>query len=306
MAAPTAETALLQILLGAGAAPAAGTGQPVLAGAPHERLFPATAPAGRAGGFVLFAGGDWLLGAASLPGGAALEANTAQLYRDLFAAARGRHLARIWNYVPAINAPGAGGLENYRAFCRARSCEFEREFGPAGTRQMSAASAVGCDADRLTVVFAASRRAPRHCENPQQVPAYDYPPAYGPRAPSFARATIVAAERGTGDVFISGTAAIRGHASVAAGDTAAQVACTLDNLAAISRACGLGDDLARGRAARRHFKIYVRHAAEQAAIAAQLEGALLAPGDEATYVRADICRAELSVEIEATLLGVHD
>lgn len=305
MAAPTADAAWLQVSPGAGATPALSTGQPVLAGPVLEQLFPAVAPAGRAGGFVLHVSDDWLLGAATVPAGDALEANTAQLYRELFAAARGRHLARIWNYVPAINAPGRDGLENYRAFCRARSLAFEQQFGPASTAQMPAASAVGCDGPRLTVIFAASRSTPRHCENPRQVPAYDYPSEYGPRAPSFARATVVPAARGASDVFISGTAAIRGHASLAPGDTAAQVACTLENLAAISRACGLGPDLARDRAARRCFKIYVRHAAEFPAIAAQLDGALLQPGDEATYVRADICRAELSVEIEATLLGVR-
>lgn len=304
MSAVTAAPTPFQIVLGPGPVPAALSGQPVLAGAAVERLFPTTKPAGRTGEFVLFESDAWLVGAATVPGGALLEAGTARLYRDLFAATRGLSLARIWNYVPAINAPGAGGLENYRAFCRARSVAFEQEFGANSTARMPAASAVGCDAAQLTVVFAASRRAPRHWENPEQVPAYDYPGDYGPRAPSFARATIVPGTDGTLTVFISGTAAIRGHASLATGDTAAQVRWTLENLRSLSRAGELGDDLCASRATRRHFKVYVRHAAEQPVIAAALEKTLLRPGDQTTYVRADICRAELTVEIEATILGV--
>ena len=105
------------------------------------------------------------------------------------------------------------------------------------------------------------------------------------------------------DAFVSGTAAIVGHTTVAPGDTAAQLACTLDNLAAISRACGLGRDLGAGRSAARFFKVYLRHAADFAPVAAQLERALLGPGDEVTYLHADICRATLNIEIEATILG---
>lgn len=304
MSVVTAAPTPFQIVLGPGPAPTALSGQPVLAGAALEQLFPAAKPAGRVGEFAVFESDAWLVGAATVPGGALLEASTARLYRDLFAASRGLSLARIWNYVPAINVPGVGGLENYRAFCRARSVAFEQEFGATSNTRMPAASAVGCDAPQLTVVFAASRREPRHWENPEQVPAYEYPCDYGPRAPSFARATLVPQPDGALTVFVSGTAAIRGHASVAIRDTAAQVRWTLENLRSLSRAGGLGDDLAATRAAKRHFKIYVRHAAEQPAIAAALEQNLLRPGDQATYVRADICRTELTVEIEATLFGV--
>jgi enamine deaminase RidA (YjgF/YER057c/UK114 family) len=140
-------------------------------------------------------------------------------------------------------------------------------------------------------------------ENPRQVPAYDYPSEHGPRPPCFARATMVSGANGRGDVFISGTSSIRGHASIAPGETAAQVACTLENLREISVACGCGPDLARGRVVERHFKVYLRHAADWAAVKAALEGTLLAPADTVSYLRADVCRRELNVEIEATLMG---
>lgn len=291
---------------GVGLHPSCGsiaTGLPVLDGRPVESFFGGTTAAGRAGRFDLARAGDWLLGAATLAPTDDLEVAVRRLYAELFAAAAGSHLARIWNYVPAINRPERSGLERYRAFSRGRSLAFEAQFGPAFRAAIPAASAVGTEATELTVVFAATTRAPRHMENPLQLPAYDYPPEHGPRPPSFARATVVPAGPGRADVFVSGTAAIRGHATVAPGETPPQLACTLENLRGISAACGIGPDLARGRAGARHFKVYLRHAAELPAVKAVLERELLVPADHVSYLRSDICRRELNVEIEATLFG---
>jgi chorismate lyase/3-hydroxybenzoate synthase len=84
---------------------------------------------------------------------------------------------------------------------------------------------------------------------------------------------------------------------------AAQLDCTLDNLRLISSAAGLGEDLGVGRKLQRHFKVYVRHAGDLPAVQARLERSLLKPADSVIYLQADICRAELILEIEATLLG---
>jgi hypothetical protein len=293
---------------GVGLNPASGfisTGLPVLDGRPVESFSAAVEAAGRVEHFDLVRSSGWLLGARSVALAAPedIESTTRWLYESLFAAAREWKLARIWNYVPAINVSDVGGLERYRAFSRGRSLAFEHEFGPSFRTAIPAASAVGTDAGELTVVFAASRCTPRHVENPLQLPAYEYPPEHGPRPPSFARATVVPAAEGRTDVFISGTAAIRGHATVAPGATLPQLACTLENLCEISVACGIGPDLARGRAAARHFKVYLRQAADLAAVKAVLERELLEPADAVSYLRSDICRRELNVEIEATLFG---
>ena len=104
--------------------------------------------------------------------------------------------------------------------------------------------------------------------------------------------------------MVAVSAAIRGHATVAPNDLPRQLTCALENLQAISKACGLGKNLAAGSGARRHFKVYVRHAADQAATAACLQERLLADGDRVSYVQADICRAALLVEIEASLFGI--
>jgi enamine deaminase RidA (YjgF/YER057c/UK114 family) len=218
----------------------------------------------------------------------------------VFAATRGRHLVRIWNYLPQINAHTAQ-LEHYRAFCQGRSVAFESELGDRFQPWLPAASAVGSGGTDFDVIFAATETEPRHFENPEQVPAYNYPPEHGPRAPSFARATV-AHDGQRAWTFISGTSAVKGHQTVAPGSLTAQIDCTLDNLSLISRTIGLGDNLGAGKISDRYFKIYLRHATDLAATQARLNHSLLQPSDRATYLQADVCRAALTIEIEATLL----
>ncbi|MEX2044087.1 MAG: hypothetical protein WD941_01965 [Opitutus sp.] len=298
----TAESPPLRITLGVDGA--FEPGLPVLAGEAVENLFGPARFAGRLGDVTLFQTDCWLLGAATVPLTGGLQVAAQQLYGDIFKTTRGLHLARIWNYVPAINGTAPGGLENYRAFCQGRSLAFEQHFGCGFNARLPSASAVGCGPGALTVVFAASHVRPRHVENPLQVAAYDYPAAYGPRAPSFARATVVrGSEHAT--VFISGTAAIRGHATVAPLSTGSQLECTLENLDEIGRACGLGPGLDAGGDSERHFKLYVRHAADQPLVAGILEERLLVNTDRVSYLRADICRASLLVEVDATIFGTN-
>lgn len=279
-------------------------GVPCLAGSPSEELFSPATPAGIEQGVHLFRSGSWLIGHASEPFIASeLTARSESLYRRVLAATRGRPLCRIWNYVPDINAETAG-LENYRAFCHGRFMAFEGILGEGFQPQLPAASAVGCRSNQIVVIFAAGETAPTHFENPEQIPAYHYPAEHGPRSPSFARATVVRDGPQTW-TFISGTAAIKGHETVAPNALEAQLDCTLDNLRLIAKKSGLGDDLARRRAHRRHFKVYLRHAAALSFTRSFLERSLLAPNDIVTYVQADICRAALHVEIEATIVLAH-
>ncbi len=296
------------ILLGSKAQTRVEVGTPVLAGPPVEHLFGPTRSLGSNGPLELFetVGGEWLLGVASVgvtPG--VLESETRAVYLGILNAAQGMHLARIWNYVPAINEEGAGGLENYRVFCRGRSHAFEQRMGLGFGRNLPSASAVGTDSSHLTVVFAASRSQPRHFENPLQVPAYEYPSDYGPRSPSFSRATVVRGNgAGASAVFISGTAAIRGHATVATGRMREQLDCTLENLESIAIACGSPLTAFPGHDTRtRSIKVYLRDALDQPVAAQMLQSRLLRAGDAVSYLRADICRRALSVEIEVSIIG---
>jgi len=276
---------------------------PWLAGAATEDLFENAEPVPSAGaGLRLFRSGRlWVGHAQERFVSGELAARTEALYRRILEASRGRHLYRIWNYVPQINAH-TGELETYRAFCQGRSFAFEAFMGGEFEPRLPAASAVGSQGTQLEAIFVAGEMAPIHFENPEQVPAYHYPIEHGPRAPSFARSTVVRDGTRTW-TFISGTSAIKGHKTVAPGSLDGQLACTLDNLRLISRSSGLGENLGAGQLVKRHFKVYLRHAADLGAARAQLERLLFRPEDVVTYLHSDICRAALSIEIEATLVA---
>ncbi len=304
MDAPSLTSELFALAFGAGEGEesSARLAVPVFSEEKRETLFDTLGTAGSECGFDLFESEDWLVGLRFESATRGLGEISEALYRDLQTVARRREreLARIWNYVPRINEPTAtaGGLEAYRVFCRGRAAAFER----GGWRgAVPAASAVGGAPGLLAVMFAASRERPVMRENPEQVPAYEYPRDYGPRSPSFSRASQVRAE-GRRWTFVSGTAAIKGHRSIVAGGLAGQIECTLDNLRLISRECGLGERLAAERpAVERHFKVYLRHAADFPAARAALESRLLRAGDRVLWLHADICRAELLIEIEASV-----
>lgn len=275
---------------------------PCLAGDATEEIFEPGVPLGVAAGIHLYRSGELLVGYAQddfVP--AELAPRTESLYRRILESTQGRHLYRIWNYVPEINGHTAG-LEHYRGFCQGRSHAFEAAIGNQFEPQLPAASAVGCDGTAVVVVFAAGTNTPRHCENPTQIPSYRYPAEHGPRAPAFARASVVAHGSRT-LTFISGTSAIKGHRTIAPGQLQEQLDCTIDNLRLISQAAGLGADLGQATTASRHFKIYLRHAADLAAAQAHLGQSLLRPADHVTFLRSDICRAALNVEIEATIIA---
>lgn len=215
---------------------------------------------------------------------------------DLLDRQRYPYLLRCWNYIADINGHSFG-LERYRQFNLGRQEAF-LTLGRDITSSAPAACALGVEGGPLTVAFLAGRTAPCTIENPRQVSAYHYPTAYGPRSPTFSRACL-ARLRQKEVLFISGTASIVGHATLHQADVAAQTRETMANIAAVL-------DQANRRAARPGFsldslqyKVYVRDAADLAVIRDELARTLSGP-PEAIYLRADICRADLLVEIEAT------
>lgn len=252
-------------------------------------------------GFTMFRSGSRIAGFWQADPAQDLETSARQAYATLLKIIGTHRLYRAWNFVPRINAV-EGGLENYRRFCRGRSLAFESHFGAGFRQQLSAASAVGTNDRSLAVAFLAGTESPTHFENPVQVPAFNYPSQYGPRPPSFARATSLRARNGGEQIFISGTAAIRDHRTVGVGDLEAQLTYTLDNLRLIAAAAGAGRDVGAESGWRRMFRVYLRRETDWAATKARLERELLRPGDTTQYLRADICRADLLVEIESALV----
>jgi len=96
-------------------------------------------------------------------------------------------------------------------------------------------------------------------------------------------------------IYISGTAAIIGHVSHHAGDSAAQLAETLTNLDSLLASARI--DAGARFGPRSTWKIYLRHADDATLVRALLRDRLGA-NTPMLLLQGDICRAELLVEID--------
>lgn len=222
----------------------------------------------------------------------AAVAATAYAQLSAFQAASGKpHLLRIWNYFDAITA-GVGDAERYKLFCAGRA----DGLGAQPLRSLPAATAIGRrdGSPRLQVYWLAAKASGQAIENPRQISAYHYPRQYGRVAPKFARATLNAA----GELLISGTASVVGHATHHDGDLRAQLAETLLNIDTL-----LAQAHARDARCPPAFtestllKVYLRHADMCATVVAELQSKL-PHGVSILVLEADICRSDLLIEID--------
>jgi chorismate lyase / 3-hydroxybenzoate synthase len=207
-----------------------------------------------------------------------------------------RHLIRIWNYLPDINAQ-AGDDERYRHFNSARQMAF-RKSGRATMGTVPAACALGSPTGSpISIYFLAARRPPKMIENPRQTSAYHYPPKFGKHSPIFSRACVWG-DAGTGNLFISGTASIVGHETIHPGDVVAQTRETMINIGALLDEANRVVGATRYSLEGLQLKVYVRKPSDLAAIEATLSQ-LLNSTAGIVYLQADVCREDLLVEIEA-------
>jgi len=208
------------------------------------------------------------------------------------------HLLRVWNYFPHINRE-SNGLERYQRFCAGRHqalaeglCDFPRTL-PAGT-------AVGTMSGPLKIHFLAARQPGTHVENPRQVSAYEYPSVYGPRSPSFARASLRHSISGS-YLLIAGTASVVGHVSVHIGDPYKQTLEIIHNLNTLLTHTEQLHGITRGQwYGQALFKIYIRYPEHFATIRVILKEQLPSH-TQVLYLQGEMCRSELLLEIEGIL-----
>jgi chorismate lyase/3-hydroxybenzoate synthase len=242
---------------------------------------------------------DHMLGAIELDerryGGIAGAAEAAYTALSRFVSgSRHPNLLRIWNYIDGINQ-GDGDNERYKLFCSGRAAGL-RALDPTRDERFPAATCIGRrDGDPMVQVYWLAGRAPGlPLENPRQVSAYRYPREYGPTPPSFSRA-MLASDR---LVMISGTASIVGHASRHRGDVRAQLDETFANLAnVLQRAAGAAPGITTRLGAQSLLKIYLRDEALLPEVNAFLRERV-PPQTQYIVLHADVCRAELLVEID--------
>ena len=193
---------------------------------------------------------------------------------------------RFWNYLPNINK-GDGDSEIYKRFCTGRLRAFEKlSIEP---QAFPSASALGHHTEGAVIYVFASKAEPIHLKNDKQVNAYDYPRQYGISSPSFTRATALKL-RETPFLFISGTASIIGHKTVAKSDLERQLEVTASN---IEHLLQTANPFNRKLTT---LKVYLRHPEHKTRTEEWLKARY--PDVAMVFTLADICRQDLLVEIE--------
>ncbi len=249
--------------------------------------------------------GEWLIGTISLDErpGHSLDLLTYDAYQRILHhinEAGYPSLCRVWNYVPHINDE-QDGLERYRRFCVGRHQALAERL-PDFPDSLPAATAVGTKSGPLQMLFLASIKQPVHLGNPRQVHAYEYPSDYGPRSPSFARATLWQSGRNT-MLFIAGTASVVGHASRHIGSPADQTHESIRNVMAVLEQAGTAcvtDFLKDSNETL--YKVYVRHPETLADIVRALRTSPL-PAKSFLFLQGDLCRRELLIELEGVIVS---
>jgi chorismate lyase/3-hydroxybenzoate synthase len=233
--------------------------------------------------------------------GTLLDNVTYRAYRHLLVQARALgypHLLRVWNYFSRINGE-SDGLERYQRFCAGRYQALAEGLSDF-PRTLPAGTAVGTMSGPLTIYFLAAREPGMHVENPRQVSAYRYPRVYGPRSPSFARATLRPSISGA-NLLIAGTASVVGHVSKHIGEPHQQTMEIIQNLNALISHIEQRHGLTRGQwYGQALFKVYIRHPEHFVAVRDILDEQLPSHS-QVLYLHGEMCRSELLLEIEGVL-----
>lgn len=212
------------------------------------------------------------------------------------------HLIRIWNYLPEINRE-VGGLERYRQFNEARQRAFKAFRGQVNGNVPAACALGSPPGGSLVVYFLAGADEGIAIESPRQIAAYNYPPQYGAFSPTFARATLTLAPAQP-MLFVSGTASVVGHRTVHAGNVLAQTRETLVNIRALLAEANRIAGRQLFAAEQLKYKTYLRRPDDMRIVVDELRRALQ-PAEPIVYLNADVCRADLLVEIEAVGFGTQ-
>ncbi len=221
------------------------------------------------------------------------------------------NILRQWNYIEQITkieTNGKSESQHYQIFNDVRSkfynqCEFANGF--------PAATGIGTDCGGITIDIIAAENNP-NClvipiKSPVQLDAYSYSKEvlaenssmsdFCRTSPKFERAKIFVTQNYKW-VFISGTAAIKGQASIPVISPEVQTEMTIQNiLRLISDENIQKHGISEGQKAEiNYLRVYVKQTNHMKAVKEICTKYF--PHTPAVYIIADICRPELLVEIE--------
>jgi enamine deaminase RidA (YjgF/YER057c/UK114 family) len=220
------------------------------------------------------------------------------------------NLIRQWNYLPAILKTEAKNnriYQNYQLFNEIRQSYYDRY---KKDKNYPSATGIGMDYGAVTIDFAALRPNENALvaglNNPRQTNAclYGQKILIGSplkedeqkKPPLFERAKY-AGLHDRGIIFISGTAAITGEKTVGLNDFVKQTGVTIANIAALIAPQNLDSkDIPTANKQYAYLRVYIKNEKDRGLI--EKIGEAYYKNIPVLYVKADICRDDLLVEIE--------
>ena len=252
-------------------------------------------------GWQLFQNDQYLLGCvpesliAHLPMDQATETAYSAIFEQMHASGYS-FLVRTWNFFSGITGDGYAGSNNYQLFCSGRSRAYEQQ--SLVEQVYPAATVIGTQQTGMQIFFIAAKQAGIGIENSQQVSAFDYPSIYSQDPPLFSRA-LLHRNQSQEILFVSGTASITGHDTQYAGDINRQTEICLSNIEQlISTAVNEQNMTAITLREFSQFKIYIKNPNDIETVRTHIQQ-MLGPSAPVYYLQGDMCRSDLSVEIEA-------
>ena len=228
------------------------------------------------------------------------QENVREGYRRIFRELQGFHPMRFWNFIPDIGRRDGPEVDRYMTFNGARHDAFLELYGDAEAlgRNLRTATAVGHDEPDLFIHCLAGEASSEAVENPRQIPAWQYSSTYGPKPPSFSRASIAQLGRDQPrKLLIGGTASIRGEASRHLEDLPKQITETIDNLGELI--ANTTEDTTAPLSRLESLRVYRSPTIGEGRMESSLRSFL--PTDlKIEHRLATLCRTELLVEVEGT------
>ena len=226
------------------------------------------------------------------------------IYETILSITEALHLniTRIWNMIPNVIGIEQNNEERYKNYCCGRAISFSKH-----KSIYPSATGIGINGNNICVyLLATANKKTVSIENPRQTPAYKYPQTYGIRSPSFARATYAYTDinKGSGNLYISGTASIIGSETVHIGDIQNQTVTTIENIAAlISEANLKKNQISNGFGIEQlnYVKVYIKNIKQKDIVINLCEKYFLTKN--IMYMITDMCRPDLLVEIEGIILN---
>lgn len=207
------------------------------------------------------------------------------------------NIVRQWNYIEDILLV-RGGEQNYQRFNNSRSKFYSKTEWLNG---YPAATGIGCNAGGVTVCLYAIKPIKevqiKSLQNPNQIDAHKYSEEVlvgdnEKSSPKFERGKLILFPNND-DFLVSGTASIIGEEAVGDTDAIQQTLTTLGNIEKLVDSCQLSINVSSFS----NVRIYIKNDRDYNAIKKICDTRF--PNSPIIYLQADICRAELLVEIEA-------